>query len=108
MAIVFFDTHKVFTELKRAGFSEAQAEVLLDLQKAMVNHIVEQVRQQYYELDTIAAERDLKDDEPKTHQDTKDKDIAEIKSKLIRWLVCAGLLQITITIGMILLIPSSL
>ncbi|WP_157679038.1 CCDC90 family protein [Methylovulum psychrotolerans] len=53
MAIVFFDTHKVFTELKPAGFSEAQAEVLLDLQKAMVNHIVEQVRHQYYELDTM-------------------------------------------------------
>ena len=40
----FFDTHAFYNELKEAGFSEQQAEVITKLQKTTITSTLEQAR----------------------------------------------------------------
>ncbi len=47
MTSITFDTHEFFTELKNAGFSEQQAEIITKLQKAAVASTLEQARHEY-------------------------------------------------------------
>ena len=49
------------------------------------------------ELDNLATKRDLKELELKLQ-----KEIAETKAELVRWVVGVGLLQITIIAGLLL------
>ena len=62
MTTITFDTHEFFNELKSAGFSEQQAEVITKLQKAAVASTLEQVRIEY-DLDEIATKRDIRESE---------------------------------------------
>jgi regulator of protease activity HflC (stomatin/prohibitin superfamily) len=96
MTTLTFDTHDFVKKLKGAGFSEEQAEVLTDLQKTTVSNTLEQARHDY-QLDDLATKRDLKEMELKLQ-----KEIAETKADLIRWVVGVGLLQITIIAGLLL------
>ena len=96
MTTLTFDTHDFVKRLKGAGFSEEQAEVLTDLQKTTVSNTLEQARHDY-QLDDLATKRDLKEMELKLQ-----KEIAETKADLIRWVVGVGLLQITIIAGLLL------
>jgi len=107
MTTLTFDTHDFVKKLKGAGFSEEQAEVLTDLQKATSINTLEQARHDY-ELDDLASKRDLKELEVALRRDIKEIElklevrIAETKADLIRWVVGVGLLQITIIAGLIL------
>jgi hypothetical protein len=47
MTTITFDTHEFFNELKNAGFSEQQAEVITKLQKSAVASTLEQARLGY-------------------------------------------------------------
>ncbi len=96
MTTLTFDTHDFVKRLKGAGFSEEQAEVLTELQKATVSNTLEQARHEY-DLDDLATKRDLKELELIMR-----KDMAENKADLIRWVVGVGLLQITIIAGLLL------
>ena len=96
MNTLTFDTHEFVKKLKGAGFSEEQAEVITDLQKTTVTHTLAQARHDY-ELDDIATKRDLKELEFKLQ-----KELAETKADMIRWVVGVGLLQITIITGLML------
>jgi len=102
MATITFDTHEFVKKLKGVGFSEEQAEILTDLQKATVLNTLEQARHDY-ELDDLATKRDLREMELRLEARIKDTDlkIAENKSELIRWVVGVGLLQTTIIAGLI-------
>lgn len=60
MSTITFDTHEFFNELKSAGFSEQQAEVITKLQKAAAASTLEQARIEY-DLDEIATKRDIND-----------------------------------------------
>lgn len=102
MATVAFDTHEFVKELKDAGFSEQQAEVITKLQKAAVSSTLEQARHDY-ELDDLATKRDLKEIELKIELVRAElkRDSAENKAELIRWVVGVGLLQITIIAGLL-------
>lgn len=60
MSTITFDTHEFFNELKSAGFSEQQAEVITKLQKAAAASTLEQARIEYG-LDEIATKRDIND-----------------------------------------------
>jgi hypothetical protein len=95
MTTLTFDTHDFVKKLKGAGFSEEQAEILTDLQKATVQNTLEQARHDY-ELDNLTTKRDLKELELNLQ-----KEIAETKAELVRWVVGVGLLQITIIAGLI-------
>jgi hypothetical protein len=96
MTTLTFDTHEFVKELKEAGFSEQQAEVITKLQKTAVNTTLEQARHDY-QLDDLATKRDLKELELKVA-----KDIAESKAELIRWVVGGGVLQMTLITGLLL------
>lgn len=96
MTALTFDTHDFVKKLKGVGFSEEQAEVLTDLQKATSQNTLEQARHDY-ELDDLATKRDLKE-----LQLTLELKIAESKADLIRWVVGVGLLQITIIAALML------
>ena len=106
MATIAFDTHEFVKELKDAGFSEQQAEVITKLQKAAVSSTLEQARHDY-ELDDLATKRDLKELENNLKKDIEilrletRRDLAENKAELIRWVVGVGLLQITIIAGLL-------
>ncbi|MFZ2727171.1 MAG: DUF1640 domain-containing protein [Methylococcaceae bacterium] len=101
MTTLTFDTHEFFKELKDAGFSEQQAEVITKLQKNTVHATLEQARHDY-ELDNIATKRDLRELELRLESKIKDIDlkIAETKTDLQRWIVTVvfgvGILQTAI------------
>jgi hypothetical protein len=101
MTAITFDTYDFVKKLKGAGFSEEQAEVLTDLQKATSQNTLEQARHDY-ELDDLATKRDLREIELKIELVKAElkRDIAETKAELIRWVVGVGLLQITIIAGL--------
>ena len=107
MTSLTFDTHDFVKKLKSVGFSEEQAEVLTDLQKATSQNTLEQARHDY-ELDDLATKRDLKELETNLKKDIEilqletKRDIAESKADLIRWVVGVGLLQITIIAALML------
>ena len=96
MSTLTFDTHEFIKKLKDAGFSEAQAETLTDLQKITVSNTLEQAKHDYH-LDDLATKRDLNEGQLKLQ-----KEIAETKANLVKWLVAVGLLQITIITGLLL------
>ena len=96
MSTLFFDTHEFVKKLKEAGFSEVQAETLTDLQKITVSNTLEQAKHDY-NLDDQATKRDLNQGQLKLQ-----KEIAETKANLVKWLVAVGLLQITIITGLVL------
>jgi len=93
---VVFDTHEFVKKLKEAGFSEIQAETLTDLQKITVSNTLEQAKHDYH-LDDLATKRDLNEGQLKLQ-----KEIAETKADLVKWVVAVGLLQITIITGLLL------
>lgn len=98
MARITFDTHEFIKELKSAGFSEEQAEIITKLQKAAVASTLEQARHDY-DLDDLVSNKSLdsriKETELKMEliRSELKRDIAETKSDLIRWVVSAGILQ---------------
>lgn len=113
MGTVAFDTHEYVKELKDAGFSEQQAEVITKLQKNTLNSTLEQARHDY-ELDNIATTLDLKELELKLDARIRElelklsKDIAESKAELVRWVVAVGLLQMTLIAGLLLKLTHAL
>jgi tetrahydromethanopterin S-methyltransferase subunit G len=106
MTALTFDTHDFVKKLKGAGFSEEQAEVLTDLQKATSQNTLEQARHDY-KLDDLATKRDLKEVELKIEMVKSElkREIADTKADLIKWVVGVvvgvALLQTTIIAGLI-------
>jgi hypothetical protein len=96
MATSTFDTHEFFNELKGAGFSEQQAEVITKLQKTTIAATLEQARHDY-QLDDLATKRDLK--ELELRLEVK---LAENKADLIRWVVGVGVLQTALVTALLI------
>jgi predicted lipid-binding transport protein (Tim44 family) len=101
MTTITFDTHEFIKELKSAGFSEEQAEIITKLQKAAVSSTLEQARHEY-DLENLVTNQSL---------DLRIKDvelkIAETKADLIRWVVSVGLLQTALIAGLLLKLISA-
>lgn len=91
MSTITFDTHEFFNELKNAGFSDQQAEVITKLQKAAAASTLEQARVEY-ELDEIATKRDLKEME------------LTIKHDLVKWIAGMMLAQAGIIAALVKLL----
>ncbi|WP_333875091.1 DUF1640 domain-containing protein [Methylobacter sp.] len=91
MSTITFDTHEFFNELKSAGFSDQQAEVITRLQKAAVASTLEQTRADY-ELDEIASKRDLRELE------------LSIKHDLVKWIAGMMLAQAGIIAALVKLL----
>jgi hypothetical protein len=115
-----FDTHEFFNELKSAGFSEQQAEVITRLQKTTITTTLEQARHDY-QLDDLATKRDLKEIELTLKRDLKElelrlesriKDtelkIVESKADLIRWVVGVGVLQTALITALLIKLSAAI
>jgi len=114
MTTLTFDTHEFVTELKQAGLTESQAEVITRLHRQATNATIDYVKQEH-SLDNLVTNKDLdariKETELKIELvrsdlkrdiETVKKEIAESKAELIRWVVGVGLLQLTIITGLLL------
>lgn len=91
MSTITFDTHEFIKELKNAGFSEEQAEIITKLQKAAVSSTLEQARHDY-DLDNLVTNHSL-DSRLRESELKSEVRLAETKSELIRWIISVGLLQ---------------
>lgn len=107
MVTITFDTLEYANRLKAAGFTDEQAQVITELQRAVTDNTLQQARHDYH-LDEIATKRDLVELEANlTHKiellraDTG-KTIAESKADLTRWIIGAGFLQTALIIGVLL------
>ncbi|MDP2902969.1 MAG: DUF1640 domain-containing protein [Methylovulum sp.] len=113
MTTITFDTHEFVTELKQAGLSESQAEVIIKLHRQATNAAIDYVKQEH-NLDNLVSNKDLdariKETELKIElvKSELKRDIAETKADLIRWVVGVGLLQITIIAGLLLKIAGTI
>lgn len=112
--ILTFDTHDFVKKLKGVGFTEEQAEVITDLQRATTNNTLDQVRHEY-DLDHLATKRDIKEvelkielvkSELKRDIESVRKEMAEAKTDLVRWIftvgVGMGLVQIASIVFLVL------
>lgn len=120
MTSITFDTHEFVTELKQAGLTESQAEVITRLHLQSTSATIEYVKHEYSfddlvtkkNLDARITETELKIElvrsELKRDIETVRKEIAETKADLIRWVVGVGLLQITIITGLLLKLAGTL
>lgn len=118
MNAIPFDTLKFALRLKAAGFTEAQAEVITEMQKEVVDNTLEQAKHEFH-LDDVATKRDLKDLEVVLRTEIKAleselvhkiellradtrRDQAETKADLTRWIIAAGFLQTTVIVAVLL------
>jgi uncharacterized protein YbcI len=107
MTTLTFDTHEFVTELKQAGLSESQAEVITRLHRQAANATIDYVKHEH-SLENVVTNKDLdariKETELKIElvRSELKRDIAETKAELIRWVVGVGLLQITIITALLL------
>ena len=107
MNTITFDTLQFANRLKSVGFTDEQAQVLTELQRAAADNTLEQARHDYH-FDDVATKRDLK--ELETHLEHKievlrtdtARMIAETKADLTRWIIGAGFLQTSLIIGVLL------
>ena len=120
MTTITFDTHEFVTELKQAGLSESQAEVITKLHRQATNAAIDYVKQEH-NLDNLVTSKDLdariKETELKIELVKSElkrdieivrKEIAETKADLVRWVVGVGLLQITVIAGLLLKIAGTI
>jgi hypothetical protein len=91
MSTSSFDTHEFFNELKSAGFSDQQAEVITRLQKTTITTTLEQARHDY-QLDNLVTNQSL-DARLRESELKNEVKLAENKADLIRWVVGVGVLQ---------------
>ena len=89
MTTITFDTHEFVTELKQAGLSESQAEVITKLHRQATNAAIDYVKQEH-NLDNLVTSKDLdariKETELKIElvKSELKRDIAETKAELVR------------------------
>ncbi len=84
MATITFDTLAYAKKLKLAGFTEEQAEVAAEAQKETIEIVISELETRH--LNEMATNRDL----------------ADIKTELIRWVVGAGFLQTALIAALLL------
>lgn len=114
MTTLTFDTHEFVTELKQAGLSESQAEVITRPHRQAANATIDYVKHEHSlddrvttkDLDARIKETELKIElvrsELKRDIETVRKEIAEIKAELIRWIVGVGVLQSVLIAALVL------
>ena len=62
MAAFTIDIHEFYSELKEAGFTEKQADVIAKIQGKAANATIEQVKHDLH-LDEVASKRDIRETE---------------------------------------------
>lgn len=102
MSTITFDTHEFFNELKNAGFSEQQAEVITKLQKAAVASTLEQARIEY-DLDNLTTNQSM-DNRLREMELRLDSRFLELENKLVKWGIGLALGQIAVIAALVKLL----
>lgn len=91
-AVITFDTHHFYNQLKSVGFSEEQADAIAQIQKETATAAIEQAKHDYH-LDELATRRDLKELELKIEMVKADlqRDLANTKAELSRTILTVGM-----------------
>lgn len=105
MSTITFDTYEFIKELKSAGFSGDQAEIITKLQKAAVAATLDQARHEY-ELDNVVTNQSL-DRRIREAELKSEVKLAETKSELIRWIVSVGILQTALITALLIKLSAS-
>ncbi len=106
MSTFSFDTHAFFNELKGAGFSEQQAEVITKLQKTTMTTTLEQARHDY-QLDNLVTNQSL-DARLRESELKNEVKLAETKADLIRWVVGVGVLQTALITALLIKLSAAI
>jgi len=106
MSTSSFDTHAFFNELKGAGFSEQQAEVITKLQKTTITTTLEQARHDY-QLDNLVTNQSL-DARLRESELKNEVKLAETKADLIRWVVGVGVLQTALITALLIKLSAAI
>ena len=106
MSTSSFDTHAFFNELKGAGFSEQQAEVITKLQKTTITSTLEQARHDY-QLDNLVTNQSL-DARLRESELKNEVKLAETKADLIRWVVGVGVLQTALITALLIKLSAAI
>ena len=129
MSAIPFDTLKLANQLKAVGFTDNQAETIVEIQREASNETLHHAIHDFH-LDDIATKmalsevdaalrRDIKEMDAALRRDIKDmetrlqhqiellradtgRQIAETKADLTRWIIGAGFLQTSLIIGVLL------
>ena len=109
-----FDTLKFANRLKAVGFTDSQAETIVEIQREASNDTLQYAIHDFH-LDDIATKRDLKESETTVRHEIEllrsdtarqiaetNQHIAEGKADLTRWIIGAGFLQTTLIVGVLL------
>ncbi len=120
MTALTFDTHDIIKKFREKGLSEDLAELQVEAIKDVVKQAVSQVQHDYSlddavtnkDLDARIRETELKIEvvkaDLKRDIESVRKDMAEIKSELIRWVVGVGMLQVTLITALLIKLNASL
>ncbi len=118
MNAIPFDTLKLANRLKAVGFTDNQAETIVEIQREASNETLHHAIHDFH-LDDIATKTALSEVDAALKRDIKDmetrlqhqiellradtgRQIAETKADLTRWIIGAGFLQTTLIIGVLL------
>ena len=109
-----FDTLKFANRLKTVGFTDSQAEAIVEIQLEASNETLQHAVHDFH-LDDVATKRDLKEIETSLRHEIEllrsdtarhiaetNQRIAESKADLTRWIIGAGFLQTSLIIGVLL------
>ena len=108
MAISALDTHQTVKDLTAAGFTDAQAEAL--------THALRQVQQ--IDFSDLATKADLEDlatkaelaalrSEMKLEFANVGREMAEMKTELIKWVLGIGFAQVAAIVALLRLLPGA-
>ena len=109
MTAISLNIHEFYNDLKNAGFSEQQAEVIANIQGKTATAAIEQTKHDY-RLDDITTNKDLdiriKETELKIELVRRDietvrKEISDSKTDLIKWIVGSGFTLISVIFMML-------
>ena len=108
---IAFDTHRFVKHLTENGFTEQQAEVLADEQVHLLNsNLATQADIAGVQREIEALRQETKADIEALRQETKasiaevQRDIAEVKSDLIKWMVGALIAQGGVVVALLKLL----
>ena len=106
---VYLNIHEFYNDLKNAGFTEQQAEVIANIQNKTASATIEQTKHDF-RLDDITTNKDLdiriKETELKIELVQRDievvrKEIADSKADLIKWIIGSGFTLISVIFMML-------
>ena len=94
--------HEFYNDLKNAGFTEQQAEVIANIQNKTASAAIEQTKHDFRDLDIRIKETELKIELVRRDIEVVRKEIADSKADLIKWIIGSGFTLISVIFMMLI------